>query len=298
MAQVREQFSWLPKMLLAVAAVVLAWGWWALAFAPSTRSGVTGDAVLWPPHLPVLLTQFEPAVFGSLGAALVVIVVLRRAGLALLSVLLGYAAAVWFTLHPTLPAAATPDPTEQKIMFVTTGLAAVVGLALGVVATRGPQRLGFLGLLGVGPVVGLVLTLLHVDGPGIVLSRLLLAGLLVLLAWRRWTGVLLWPVFFLWLWLLSLAENTLRYGTETLRHPGGSRASVSTVLDAMRDFVPNAWSALLSNAWHSVWPALLLAAVVLAWRAAWPSLKQRLGTLPLPARKPAAGNAEPAPEGD
>jgi hypothetical protein len=298
MAQVREQFSWLPKVLLTVATVVLAWGWWALAFLPSARNPVTGDAVAWPPHLPVLLTQFELAVFGSLGAALVVVVVLRRAGLALLSVVLGYATAAWFTLHPTLPATVTPDPTEQKIMLVTVGLAAVLGLALGVVATRGPQRLGFLGLLGVGPVVGLVLTLLHLDGPGTWLARLLLAALLVLIAWRRWTGVLLWPVFFLWLWLLSLVQNTVRYGTETLRHPGGSNASVPTVLEAMRDFVPNAWSVLLANAWHLLWPALFLAAVVLAWRAAWPALKDRVGKLPLPARKPAAGKAGPAPEGD
>ena len=298
LAQVREQFAWLPRVLVLAGVLVLAWGWWALAYLPSTRSVMTREAVLWPPRLPVLLTQFSPAVFGAVGASIVVVLLLRSAGRALLSVLVGYAVAVWFTVGSTLPAVVAADPTDRKIMLVTVGLAAVLGLALGVVASRGPQRLGFIGVLALGPVTALVTTLLHLDGAGTVLGRVLAAALLVLLAWRRWTGVLLWPLFVLWFWLLQLAQETLRYGTETIRHPHGHEVSVSAVLQTMRDFVPNAWLAIAAATWHFLWPAVLLAAVVLAWRAVWPSLKRHVGTLPLPARKAPGSQGEPAPEGD
>ena len=298
MAQVREQFSWLPRVLLVAATLVLAWAWWALAFMSATRSPMTGGAVAWPPHLPVLLTRFSLAVFGPVGASIVVMVVLRRAGLALLSVALGYGVALWFTVARSQPALAVPDTTERKIMLVTVGLAAVLGLALGVVATRGPQRLGFIGVLALAPVMGLLGVVPGLEGAGTWLSRVLVAALLVLIAWRRWTGVLLWPLFLLWFWLVQVAGETLRYGTETLRHPGGHRVGVSTVLGATHDFLTTAGSVLASNAWGFRWPAILLAAGALAWRATWPGLKDRVGKLPLPARKPAAGRGEPAPEGD
>ena len=295
--QVREQFSWLPRVLGVVAVLVLAWGWWALAFLASTRSSLTGNTDVWPPHLPVLLTQFSLAVFGSVGASIVVMVVLRRAGPALLSVLLGYGVALWFTLR-VAPGVVVADPTERKIMLVTVGLAAVLGLALGVVATRGPQRLGFIGVLALAPVTGLLVTLLQLGDGGTWLGRVLVAALLVLIAWRRWTGVLLWPLFVLWFWLVELAQQTLRYGAETLRHPGGHAVTRQLVLGAMTDFLRTAWSALASNAWDFLWPAMFLAAVVLVWRVVWPTLMDRAAKLPLPARKPAAGKGEPAPEGD
>ena len=298
MAQVREQFSWLPGVVLVLGTVGLAWVWWAVAFPPvGTPQG--GRASSWPPHLPVLLTQFALAVLGPIAASIVVMAALRRAGLALLSVALGYAVALWFTLHPTHAGLAAPDPTERKIMLVTAGLAAIVGLALGSVAIRGPQRLGFIGLLAASPLVVFLVTLLGAGpGTGRWLLTLALAALLVLIAWRRWTGVLLWPVFFAWYWLLLLAENSLRYGTETLRHPGGHRASVSTVLAAMADFVPNAWSVLLSNAWSFFGPALLIASLVVAGRALLPTVVSRAGKLPVPPRRGAGRGGEPAPEGD
>lgn len=295
--QVREQFSWLPRVLVVAAVLVLAWGWWALAFLASTRSSLTGNTQVWPPHLPVLLTQLSLAVFGPVGASIVVMVVLRRAGRALFSVLLGYGVALWFTLR-VAPGGVAADPTERKIMLVTVGLAAILGLALGVVATRGPQRLGFVGVLALAPVTGLLVTLLHLGDAGTWLGRVLVAALLVLIAWRRWTGVLLWPLFVLWFWLVEVARQTLRYGAETLRHPGGHLVTRQMVLEAMTDFLRNAWSVLASNAWDFLWPAIFLAAVVLAWRAAWPGVMDRAATLPLPARKPAASKGEPAPEGD
>ncbi|MGZ6892319.1 MAG: hypothetical protein ACXVGM_20000 [Oryzihumus sp.] len=296
--QVREQFSWLPRVLLVAAVLVLAWGWWALAFLASTRSSLTGNTEVWPPHLPVLLAQFSLAVFGPVGASIVVMVVLRRAGLALLSVLLGYGAALWFTLRGAAPGLVAADPTERKIMLVTVGLAAILGLALGVVATRGPQRLGFVGVLALAPVTSLLVTLLHLGDAGTWLGRVLVAALLVLIAWRRWTGVLLWPLFVLWFWLVEVAQQALRYGTETLRHRGGHGVSLQMVLDAMTDFLRNAWEVLASNAWSFLWPAILLAAVALAWRRVWPGVMDRAAGLPLPARKPAPGQGEPASGGD
>lgn len=298
-AQVREQFSWLPGVLVALATVVLAWVWWAVGFLPGPVPGA--HPTNWPPRLPVLLTQFAAAVFGPVAASILVLAVLRRAGLALLSVLLGYGVALWFTLHPAqaYAGAAAADPTERKIMLVTAGLAAVLGLAIGAVALRGPQRLGFLGLLAAAPVAGFVATVLGAGQDGERwLLRLVLASLLVLIAWRRWTGVLLWPVFFAWYWVLLLAEDTLRYGTETLRHPGGHRAGVSTVTGAMHDFLTSAWSALLAGAWSLVWPALLIATLVVAGRAVLPVVLNGAGNLPAPPRRRARRDGEPAPEGD
>jgi hypothetical protein len=93
-------------------------------------------------------------------------------------------------------------------------------------------------------------------------------ALLVMIAWRRWSGVLLWPVFFVLYWLLILAMSALENGAQVLRHRGGG-TSVGFVAEAMLGIVRSAWRVLLETSWDIFWPAAVIAAAVIAARYLW-----------------------------
>ncbi len=104
-AQIREQFTWLPKVLRLVAVPAMALLWWALAFLPWTCARLPSMVESWPPMveswpptLPILFTDLVVAVFGPLGASLVVVALVRRGGLAFLSILLGFGVSARVTL--------------------------------------------------------------------------------------------------------------------------------------------------------------------------------------------------------
>jgi len=284
--QIREQFAWLPNVLRVVAVPVLALLWWALAFLPWTHGAGARVVESWPPTLPVLFTDLGVAVFGSIGASLVVVALVRRGGLAFLSVLLGFGVSAWVTLTRAPGAlrywSAAPfyfSTTERNIMFAGCGVAALLGLALGAAAIRSLQAFGFLGLLAVSPVVSLYTVLLLDPGSDhLWLTRALLAALMVMIAWRRWTGMLVWPIFFALLWLLSLAMSAVEYGARTLHPPGGGHNSVGAVASAMLDFARSAWSVMLDTSWQLFWPAAVIAAIFIAallgWRFVWPRVRQ------------------------
>jgi len=125
--------------VLAVPAMALLW--WALGFLAWQTSGSSIAYESLRPTLPVLLSDVGVAIFGSLGAALVVIALLRRWGLSLLPVLLGFLIPAALTLTRGLsllgflpPAPFYVNPSERLIMLVVTAVAAVAGLGIGAFA--------------------------------------------------------------------------------------------------------------------------------------------------------------------
>lgn len=271
-----EPPTWLSTVLRVVAVPTLALLWWALAFLAWRSAGRPLTLESWRPTLPVLLGDLGIAVFGPLGAALVVIALLRRWGLALVSVLLGFVVSASVTLaggYPSLgywsPAPFYVNPTERTIMLIVTAMAAVAGLGIGAVAVGSLRRFGLLGLLAVAPVVSL-LTVLFLDPRADPrwLTRAALVALLVMIAWRRWSGVLLWPVFFALYWLLILAMSAFENGAQVLRHRGGG-TSLGLVADAMLAIAGSAWRVLLETSWDIFWPAAVIAAAGIAARYLW-----------------------------
>ena len=271
-----EPPTWLSTVLRVVTVPIMALLWWALAFLAWHSAGLPVTFESWRPILPLLLGDLGIAVFGPLGAALVVIALLRRRGLALVSVFLGFVVSASVTLaggHPSLgywsPAPFYVNPTERTIMLIVTPMAAIAGLGIGAVAVGSLQRFGFLGLLAVAPVVSL-LTVLFLDPRADPrwLTRSALVALLVMVAWRRWSAVLLWPVFFALYWLLVLAMSALGNGAQILRHRGGG-TSVGLVADAMLGVVRSAWRVLLETSWDIFWPAAVIAAAAIAAQYLW-----------------------------
>jgi hypothetical protein len=271
-----EPPTWLSTVLRVVAVPAMALLWWALAFLSWHSDGQPITLESWRPTLPVLLGDLGIAVFGPLGAALVVVALLRRWGLALVSVLLGFVVSTSVTLagwHPSLGYwSAAPlyvNSTERTIMLIVTLMAAVAGLGIGAVAVRSLRRFGFLGLLAVAPVVSLLAVLfLDPRADPRWLTRSALVVLLVMIAWRRWSGALLWPAFFALYWLLILAMSALGNGAQILRQRGGG-TSVGLVADAMLSVVRSAWRVLLGTSWDIFWPAAVIAAAVVAARYLW-----------------------------
>ena len=68
----------MTKVLQLVGVPVMAMAWWALAFLQWKREGFRSTPESWLPTLPVLLGDLGVAVFGPLGASIVVVAVLRR----------------------------------------------------------------------------------------------------------------------------------------------------------------------------------------------------------------------------
>ena len=271
-----EPPTWLSTVLRVVNVPIMALLWWALAFLAWRSAGRPITFESWRPTLPVLLGDLGIAVFGPLGAALVVMALVRRWDLALVSVLLGLVVSASVTLaggHPSLgywsPAPFYVKPTERTIMLIVILLAAIAGLGIGALAVGSARRFGFLGLLAVAPVVSF-LTVLFLDPRADPrwLTRSALVALLVMIAWRRWSGVLLWPVFFALYWLIILAMTAIGNGAQILRHRGGG-TSVGMVADAMLSLVRSAWRVLLETSWDIFWPAAVIAAAVIAARYLW-----------------------------
>ena len=280
--RIPEPPTWLSTTLYVVAVPALALLWWALAFLPWQSAGlltifesygVTGGM---PPTLPTSLGDLGVAVFGPVGASLVVIGLLRRWGRALLSVSLGVvvSSAVMLTrgvgpLGYWSPAPFYVNSTERTIMLVLIAVSALSGLGIGAFAIGSLQRFGLLGLLAVFPVVSLV-TALFLDSrmahPW--LTRSLLVVLLVMIAWPRWSGAALWPPFFVLYWLLTLAMAAVDNGAQTLRNRGGG-TSVALVADAMLGVARSAWRVLLGLSWDIFWPAAVIAALVVGGRIVW-----------------------------
>lgn len=275
-----------------VAVPALALIWWALAFLP-WRSvglppifesyGVTGSM---RPALPTSLGDLGVAVFGPVGASLVVVGLLRRWGLALLSVSIGVTVSSAVVLSRGAgplgywsPAPFYVNSTEQTIMLVLIAVSALAGVGIGVVAIGSLERFGLLGLLAVFPVVSLV-TAFFLDSrtahPW--LTRSLLVLLLVMIAWQRWSRAALWPLFFVLYRLLTLAMVAVDNGAQNLRHRGGG-TSVVAVADAMLGVARSAWRVLLGLSWDIFWPAAVIAALIVGGRIVWPR-KRRVDLSP------------------
>ena len=205
-----------------------------------------------------------------------VVAVLRRFGLALGSVLLGFVASAAATLAQGSaplgywsPAPFYVNATERTIMLVVCAVAAMVGLAIGAIAIGSLRRFGFLGLVAAFPVISLVAMLfLDPRADQRWLTRPVLVALLVLIAWRRCSGVLLWPVFFALYWLLGLAMTAVGSGAQILRHRGGG-TSVGSVADSMLSVVRSAWRVILETSWNTFWPAAVVAVLVVAGLHTW-----------------------------
>jgi hypothetical protein len=250
--------------------------WWALGFLAWQSAGVPSAFESLRPTLPVMLADLGVAIFGPLGASLVVVALHRRWGLSLLSVMLGFLipAAVTLTrgrsLFGVVPASPFyVNPSERTIMFIVIALSALAGLGIGAVAIGSLQRLGFFGLLAVLPVVSLLAEVfLDPRTDYRWLTRAALVVLLVMTAWRRWSAVLLWPVFFVLYWLLNLTMTAVGNGAQTLRHRGGG-VSAGVVVDATLEVARSAWRVLLELSWEIFWPAAVIAALVIAGRYAW-----------------------------
>ena len=264
-------FTWLSFVLRAVGLPVMAVAWWALAFLAWKDAGLASMSKIWPPTLPVLFTDLDVAVFGSLGASLVVVAVLGQRTLSVLSVLLGFLVSLVLTLTQGADLKGRfLDTNERQSMLIVCALAMVAGLVIGELATASLRRFGFVGLLAVSPVVSLAAVLFL--GPGTDhrwLTRSALVVLLVMIAWLRWTDALLWPVFFALLWFLTLTMSALGSAARTLGRPGGATVSVRSLNTAMLDFAGSAWSALLGTSWDLFWPAALIAALVVGGLSVW-----------------------------
>lgn len=280
---VPEPPNWLSTTVSVVAVPVLALLWWAMAFLPWRSSGPLAILESLRPTLPITLGSLGVAIFGPLGASLVVMAVARRWGLALLSVGLGFMVPAVVTLTrgvdplgpwPAGQAATAASPfyvnaTERTTMLVLVAISALAGLGIGAFAIGSLLRFGFLGLLAVSPVVKL-LTVLFLDSPAppnwLIGSALVV--LLVMIAWRRWSRALFWPVFFVLFWLLVLAMTAVESGAVMLRQRGGG-TSVAFVADAMLATARSAWRELLGMGWDIFWPSAVIAAAVIASRYLW-----------------------------
>jgi len=252
--------------LIGVPAMALLW--WALAFLTWKRAGP--PAQIWTPTLPVLFTDLEVAIFGSIGASLVVVALLRRVRLAFLSILVGYMVAALLTLSQgTSTYGNVLNATEHQMMLVLCAIAACAGLAIGVLAIRSLRLFGFLGLLAVGPVASLIAVLFLDPGAHPWLTRSALVVLLVMIAWRAWPSVLLWPIFFALLWLLTLVMSAVEYLALTLRPPADNNASLRSVAQTMLDYVQSAWRTPLGISWDLFWPAAIIAALLIAFLYLW-----------------------------
>lgn len=266
-----EKYSWLSAALRVVGVPAMALTWWAVAFLPWTRAPFTWDLRSWLPTVPVLLTDLEVAVFGPVGASIVVVALMRRRGLAFLSVMLGLALSIAVTMIRGADVRGNvSSSSEQLLMFFVCVLAASAGLAIGAIAIRSLRAFGFLGQLALAPVASLIAVLLldsRADSRW--LTSAALSVLMVMIAWRRWSGVLLWPIFFVLFWLLTLLTRAVGYGAGTMRHPGGSQATVGTVADAMISFLRSAWQVMLELHWQTFWPAAVIAALVIGGQLVW-----------------------------
>lgn len=273
-----EPFTWVSLVLRLVGLPATALLWWALAFLPWKQAGSTSLYDSWPPTLPVYFTDVEVAIFGAAGAALVVVGLLRWWGMAALSVLLGYVVALVVTLTRGANASGIlPVTTERWFMLAVSAGAAFVGLAIGGVAIGSLRRFGLLGLFAVTPVVSLIAVLfLGARADPQWLTRIALVVLLVLIAWQHWSGVLLWPLFFVLFWLLNLVVSAVGHGAQTLRRPWDGSESPSSATDASVDFARLAWRVTLGESWGTIWPAAIFAALVVAGFYAW----RRTGGVP------------------
>jgi hypothetical protein len=249
-APIDEPFTWLSLVLRLVGVAAMALLWWALAFLAWQRAGPAAQSPSWLPSLPLLFTDLEVAIFGPIGASLVVVALLRQGRLAFLSVLLGYLVAALLTLTRSADAYdKVLSATESQLMLAVCAIAAYAGLAI-------------------GPVASLIAVLLD-PGAGLWLTRSALVVLLVMIAWRPWSGVLLWPIFFALLWLLTLVMSAVGYGAQRLNPPAGGGASLGSLAHTMLDYVRSAWSTLLQISWDLFWPAAVIAALVVAFLYIW-----------------------------
>ncbi|NMM24790.1 MAG: hypothetical protein HHJ11_15105 [Phycicoccus sp.] len=266
----------MTKVLQVIGVPVMALGWWALAFLPWKRAGFPPTSGGWLPTLPVVLGDLGFAVFGPLGASIVVVAVLRRWELALGSVLLGYVGSVAVTLGQGRSTAGNwssapfyVNASERTTMLGICVITALAGVAIGAVAVGSLRRFGFLGLLAASPVVSLIAALfLDPRADQRWLTRPILVALLVMIAWRRWSGVLLWPAFLALYWLLALAMTAVDNGAQILRHRGGG-TSVADVADSMLSVARSAWRVLLEISWNTFWPAAVVAGLVVAGPYVW-----------------------------
>jgi hypothetical protein len=266
-----EPFTWLSLVLRLVGVPAMALLWWALAFLAWMRSSPPASSPSWLPSLPVLFTDLEVAIFGPLGASLVVVALLRRGRLAFVSILLGYLVAGLETLTRGVNTTRLVlNPSERQDMLVAAAIAACAGLAIGVVALRSPRHLAFLGLLAVAPVVSLIAVLfLEPDADHPWLTRSALVVLLVMIAWRPWRGVLLWPIFFLLLWLLTLVMSAVGHLAESLSPQNGDSASLGSAAHTMLEYVRPTWQTLLGISWDLFWPAAVIAALIIGFLYLW-----------------------------
>jgi len=273
--RIPEPPTWMSTVARIFTVPALALLWWALGFLAWQSSGLPTAFESLRPTLPISLTDLGVAVFGPLGASLVVIGLFRRWGLALLSVALGYLVAASVTLIPgAAPFGWSPTPfyvnsNERLIMLVLIAVTALAGLGIGLVAIGSLRSYGFFGLLAVSPVVALLGAVLLDPGSATVwLTRAALVVLLLMIAWRRWSSAILWPAFFLLYWLLRLAMTAVDHAGQTLSRRGGG-VSVGFVAEAMVDVVRSSWRLLLGLCWDTFWPAAAVAALLLAGRYAW-----------------------------
>lgn len=264
---IAEPFTWLSVVLRLVALPVMALLWWAVAFLSWQNARLPLRFEGWPPTVPIMFTDLEVAVFGPIGASLVVVALVRRGWISLPPIVLGFLVSAILTLTSGVDTFNSYLSTrENQIMLGVCAVAALAGWAIGAVATRSLLHFGFLGLLAVSPVVSLITVV--VLGPGADrqwLTRLALAVLMVMIAWVRWARILAWPLFLALFWLLTLVESALAYAARTL----GSTATAGAVAGAMADFVRSAWREVLGVSWQLVWPAAVIAALVISGWYLW-----------------------------
>ncbi|HEX7536834.1 MAG TPA: hypothetical protein VF391_07490 [Dermatophilaceae bacterium] len=275
-ARIPEPPTWLSTVARLVAMPTMALLWWGLAFLAWQSAGHSTMFEGLQPTLPVSLGDLGVAVFGPLGASLVVIGLLGRWSLSLVSVGLGFAVSASVTLTrgvdllgPVSPEPFYVNPTERTTMLVLIAVSALAGLGIGAFAIGSLKRFGFLGLLALFPVTSLVTALFldfRMGHPW--LTRSALVVLLVMIAWQRWSDGWLWPIFFVLYWLLTLTMTAVDTAAQTLRHRGGG-TSAGLVVEAMMDVVRSAWRAVLGISWDIFWPAAIIAALAVAGQYAW-----------------------------
>ena len=190
-------YTWISTAVLLVAVPAVAFLWWALAFLPWMRARVPLRSAPWPPTLPAVFTDLDVAVFGPLGASLIVVALLRRTELAFLSILIGFGVSGWVTLGRGADINGSVfNTSERYVMLTVCAVAAFIGLAIGVAAIRSLKAFGFLGLLAAMPVAALVGVLLlrpGADERWLIRSALVL--LLLMIAKSHWVDLRLWPIF-------------------------------------------------------------------------------------------------------
>jgi hypothetical protein len=283
-ARIPEPPTWLSTVARLVAVPTMALLWWALAFLAWQSSGRPTMLEGLEPTLPVSLGDLGVAVFGPLGASLLVIGVFGRWGLSLMSVGLGFvvSASVTLTRGVDILGSVSPEPfyvnpSERTTMLVVIAVSALAGLGIGVFAIGSLQRFGFLGLLAVAPLVSL-LTALFLDSrtghPW--LTRSALVVLLVMIAWHRWSDALLWPVFFVLYWLLTLTMTALDTGAHSPGVRGGD-TSFGLVVEETLAVARSVWRVVLGVSWDIFWPAAIIAALAVGCQYAWRRTESSVG---------------------